>query len=142
MKNESIIDLNWFLREKEKAFLNYLVKKKMNITLERKRLFRIIATNKDHFSVQDIINLSKKSNHPSGRATVYRTINILTELGLLKKVDVKDGKILYENIEYKHNHLSCSKCGKVIEFYSQEIEIRLARYTKNTPLSHFIMDFR
>ncbi|HOV15077.1 MAG TPA: transcriptional repressor, partial [Spirochaetota bacterium] len=95
------------------------------ITLERKSLFKIIATNKLHFSIQDILSISEKSSQPSSRATVYRTINILVDLGLLKKVDTKNGKTYYENIEYKHNHLCCSKCGKIIEFYSQEIEKKL-----------------
>ena len=125
MKNENLIDLNWFLKEKEKIFLEHLLKNKMNITLERKQLFKIIATNKLHFSINDIVNLAKKSNYPSSRATVYRTINILSDIGLLKKIEIKKGKACYENIEYKHNHLCCNKCGKIIEFYSQEIEKKL-----------------
>ncbi|HPO49403.1 MAG TPA: Fur family transcriptional regulator [Spirochaetota bacterium] len=125
MKNKNLIDLNWFLKEKEKIFLDYLTKNKMNITLERKNLFKIIATNKFHFSINDLIELSKKSNFPSSRATVYRTVNILSEIGLLKKIESQNGKTYYENIEYKHNHLCCSKCGKIVEFYSQDIEKRL-----------------
>jgi Fur family ferric uptake transcriptional regulator len=59
-----------------------------------------------------------------GQTTVYRTLRLLTEAGLAREVRFGDGRAHYEH-NYKHqhhDHMICSECGKIIEFYSPELE--------------------
>ena len=59
-----------------------------------------------------------------GQTTVYRTLRLLTEAGLAREVRFGDGRAHYEH-NYKHphhDHMICSQCGKIIEFYSPELE--------------------
>ena len=65
------------------------------------------------------------AGHPTvGHTTVYRTLKLLTEAGLAREVRFGDGKTYYEH-HYNHDHhdhLICTECGKIIEFFSAEIE--------------------
>ena len=59
-----------------------------------------------------------------GQTTVYRTLQLLTDAGLAREVRFGDGRAHYEH-NYKHehhDHMICSECGKIIEFYSPELE--------------------
>jgi Fur family ferric uptake transcriptional regulator len=58
------------------------------------------------------------------RATVYRTLNTLVEVGLLRKIDMGDRQALYEPTEGRehHEHMICVRCGEILEFVEPEIE--------------------
>ena len=65
----------------------------------------------------------KEKNIPVSRATVYRTLNILKEMGLVNEVIKYRNKTIYEiSLKQHHDHLICTKCGSIIEFSEEEIE--------------------
>jgi Fur family ferric uptake transcriptional regulator len=65
----------------------------------------------------------QKKNLPVSRATVYRTVGILKEMGLINEVIKFSNKTIYEvSLKQHHDHLICTKCGKIIEFSEEEIE--------------------
>src|SRR6201989_702730 len=75
-------------------------------------------------SNEDLYQLVKKEDPTVGQTTVYRTLKLLTEAGLAREVRFGDGRAHYEH-NYKHqhhDHMICSECGKIIEFYSPELE--------------------
>jgi Fur family ferric uptake transcriptional regulator len=66
----------------------------------------------------------QKRRSTVGQTTVYRTLKLLTEAGLAREVRFGDGRTHYEH-NYKHqhhDHMICSECGKIIEFFSAELE--------------------
>src|SRR5678816_1292870 len=69
--------------------------------------------------------MSEKKQDPTvGQTTVYRTLKLLTEAGLAREVRFGDGRAHFEH-NYKHqhhDHMICSECGKIIEFFSAELE--------------------
>src|SRR5678816_4516897 len=69
--------------------------------------------------------MSEKQEDPTvGQTTVYRTLKLLTEAGLAREVRFGDGRAHYEH-NYKHqhhDHMICSECGRIIEFFSAELE--------------------
>lgn len=72
-----------------------------------------------HLSAEDVYNIVKKQHPDIGLATVYRTLDLLSELEVLTKMDFGDGRSRYELNEgdvHQHHHLICLGCGTVKEF--------------------------
>jgi Fur family ferric uptake transcriptional regulator len=96
-----------------------LKKRKLRITSQRENIFSFFEEHRgEHFTPDELYKLlSRRSGHMS-KATVYRTIEMLTEMDLLVKIDLDDGFERYEIKEEKghqHHHLICTNCGKVYE---------------------------
>lgn len=99
-------------------------------TITRETILETLESTIEHLSPEDIYNKVKIHYPTIGLATVYRTLKILVELGLVHKLDFSDGRKRYElaeNISNKthHHHLVCTSCGKIIDysdFLSDEIE--------------------
>ncbi len=107
---------------KEK-FKKYLKEKGLRYTRQRENVLRKILETKGHFEIEDIVLDFKKQNLDVSRSTVYRTLNILKELRIVNEVIKYKNKTLYEvALKEHHDHLVCEKCGKIIEFHSEEIE--------------------
>lgn len=110
--------------EKQK-FREFLKTKKLKLTKEREEIFNEIFDIKKHFDPEELfINLKKKEAKAS-RASVYRTIPLLIEGGFIEEVERVDRHAHYEKVseDRHHDHMICTKCGKVIEFYSPTLEM-------------------
>ena len=100
----------------------------LRLTLPRKIILNILEEAKHHLSADDIYAQLHKDYSSVGFATVYRTLDLLTRLGLINKFDFGDGRARYElRINKKHHHhLICKLCGKVIDykdFVDEETEL-------------------
>ena len=112
-----------FQTEKE-IFLNHIQKAGLRRTTQRDLILEIFLRTEEHLSSEDLYWLVQKQDPSVGHTTVYRTLKLLTEAGLAREVRFGDGKTYYEhhyNHEH-HDHLICTECGKIIEFFSAEIE--------------------
>lgn len=75
----------------------------------------------EHLSAEDVHSILRENRSEIGLATVYRSLELLSELNILQKLDFGDGRSRYEvndakPKEHQHHHLICLKCGKVKEF--------------------------
>ncbi|HBD64055.1 MAG TPA: transcriptional repressor [Clostridiales bacterium] len=91
-------------------------------TTQRILVYDILAENKDkHLSTEEIYELIKHKNPKMGIATIYRTLQLFEETGLVYKHNFDDGCSRYEilspnsNEIHQHHHLVCKKCGEIIE---------------------------
>lgn len=84
------------------------------ITPERKLLLRIISENA-HLDASEIYQLAKRENTKISLSTVYRTVRILEELGLVEASELGEDHYHYEVRLSEHYHLICLGCGKVVE---------------------------
>lgn len=94
------------------------------LTPQRMRIVEAVLAEEDkHLSADDIYTILRE-NHPEiGIATVYRTLEILRELGIVNQLTFEEGVSRYEySAREHHHHLVCLKCGKVIEFSNDELE--------------------
>lgn len=94
----------------------------------------LLEKEKDHLSAEEIYMLVKAKNTGIGLATVYRTLEILTELQVINKLTFQDGIARYDlnlnNEKHQHHHLLCMKCGKIEEVKNDmllEIEQEIER---------------
>lgn len=90
------------------------------LTTQRRAILDTIMENSDkHLSSEDIYDLVRKKCPEIGLATVYRTLQIFEELGLIYKLDFNDGRVRYDvyngTSDHQHHHLICIGCGAVIE---------------------------
>ncbi|MQB44351.1 Fur family transcriptional regulator [Rhizobium sp. ICMP 5592] len=103
----------------------------MRMTEQRKVIARIIESSEDHPDVEELYCRSVKVDAKISISTVYRTVKLFEDAGLLARHDFRDGRSRYETVpEEHHDHLIDLKSGEVIEFHSPEIEAlqeRIAR---------------
>lgn len=112
-----------FVKERE-IFLEHIQKAGLRRTAQRDLILDIFLRTEDHLTSEDLYWLVQKEDPNIGHTTVYRSLKLLTDAGLAREVRFGDNKTYYEhhyNQEH-HDHMICTECGKVIEFFSQEIE--------------------
>ena len=116
--------------------MNYIDKLKdilknegLRYTKQRQQVWDDIRRSSEHRDAEEIyiqINKASKSKHGEkvSRATVYRTIDVLVKNNLVRKMELGDGRALYEHKieEEHHDHIICVETGKIIEFYNEELE--------------------
>lgn len=97
-----------------------LVKSNYKITRQREVIFQALLNNKEeHLSPEELHAIVSKEDKDIGIATVYRTLLLFEELGIVYKLDFDDNRYRYELVDeaeqHHHHHLICQKCGKVLE---------------------------
>ena len=112
------------MREAEQLFSDFLEKKDLKLTSQRRTILHKAMQAHGHFSADELLKFSKKADSTISKATVYRTLVLLKESKILEEQDFGDGKKLYERAQGRkhHDHFVCIKCGKIIEFENEPIE--------------------
>ena len=109
---------------KEK-FLAFLEQKNLRITSQRRTIVDIVFGTDKHFNAEQLLEWAREIDESVSRATVYRTLPLLTESGLVHEMDFgKDYKIYDPNYadHPNHNHIICDDCDKVVEFESDQLD--------------------
>ena len=97
--------------------------KGVKLTDQRKVIAKVMSESNDHPNVDELYNRVSKIDSKISIATVYRTVKLFEESGILAKHDFKGGKARYEELnEGHHDHLIDIKSGEIIEFVDNEIE--------------------
>ncbi|MDP4180109.1 MAG: transcriptional repressor [Bacillota bacterium] len=104
-----------------------LKKKGCKLTPQRQVILKAIEEcSGKHLSAEDIYGIVKKTNPEIGMATVYRTILLFKEIGIVHKLDLDDGFGRYElnrqKSNHRHHHLICSVCNTVLEVEQDLLE--------------------
>ena len=99
------------------------IDKGVKLTDQRKLVAQIMSDSHDHPNVDELYKRVSKIDSKISIATVYRTVKLFEEAGILAKHDFKGGKARYEELsESHHDHLIDIKTGEIIEFVDEEIE--------------------
>ena len=99
------------------------VEKGMRMTEQRRVIARVLSAADDHPDVEELHQRSAEEDPRISIATVYRTVRLFEEAGILERHDFRDGRSRYEEVpENHHDHLIDLQSGKVIEFNNPKIE--------------------
>ena len=99
------------------------IAKGVKLTDQRKIIAKIMSDSQDHPDVDELYKRASAIDKKISIATVYRTVKLFEESGILAKHDFKGGKARYEELsEHHHDHLIDIKSGEIIEFVDEEIE--------------------
>ena len=115
--------------------------KRWRLTAERRSILREIHTIPSHFTAKELLSRMKKKRKEVSRATIYRTLELFQQEGLIEKVELGGLNSRYECISNRphHDHLICIGCGKIIEFQSPELEenqTRVCQLNRFHSISH------
>ena len=111
-------------KEEKEIFLEHIQKSGLRRTAQRETILEVFLRTEEHLSSEDLYRIVREEDPSVGQTTVYRTLKLLTEAGLAREVRLGDGRTYYEHhFDHEHHdHMICTECGEVIEFFSQEIE--------------------
>ena len=99
------------------------LRKGVKLTDQRKIIAKVMSVSNDHPDVDELYKRVSKIDSKISIATVYRTVKLFEEFGILAKHEFKGGKARYEELnESHHDHLIDIKSGEIIEFVDDEIE--------------------
>ena len=107
-----------------KKFMKVLRNENLKLTPQRVEIFREVCDSDEHREAEEIyLALRERDVHVS-RSTVYRTMNILYQHDLVRRMNIGDGKWRYEHWLdcHQHDHLICIRCGTIVEFMNPQIE--------------------
>ncbi len=97
--------------------------KGLRMTEQRRTIANVLETADDHPDVEELYNRAVAADPKISLATVYRTVKLLEESGILEKHEFGDGRARYETADRKHHdHLIDMNSGEVIEFVDPDIE--------------------
>jgi Fur family ferric uptake transcriptional regulator len=86
------------------------------LTDARRSLARLIADRDGHFTAAELVTAARARRPGVGRATVFRTLEVLAELGIVERLDLPNGEHAYVGCEPSHHHhVVCSRCGRTSE---------------------------
>ncbi len=105
-----------------KALAAYLEEHKLKRTKQREIILDAFLEAHDHVTSEELYRAIRSCNPRIGYTTVYRTMKLLVDAGLAQERHFADGIARYEIEHEHHDHLVCTKCGKIVEFECQMIE--------------------
>jgi Fur family ferric uptake transcriptional regulator len=105
-------------------FREFLYKKGLKFTKERQRILDEVFSFHGHFDPEELLRNMRSKDIKVSKASVYRTLPLLLESGLIEQVEKNDKHAHYEHTfgHEHHDHLICMRCGKVIEVFSPKLE--------------------
>ena len=119
------------MTDAEKSLEELCVERGMRMTEQRRVIARVLEASADHPDVEELYRRSSAVDARISISTVYRTVKLFEDAGIIERHDFRDGRSRYETVpDEHHDHLIDLKNGQVIEFHSPEIEAlqeRIAR---------------
>lgn len=98
------------------ALIDALDRAGYRLTAPRRGVAELVARRNGHFTAADIVDDARRRRPGIGRATVFRTLDLLTEVGVVERVDLPDGEHAYVGCEPSHHHhVICTSCGRTTE---------------------------
>jgi len=108
-----------------KKFMSFLESKNLRLTAQRRAIIDTVFNTEEHFTAEQLLGWARQKDRSVSRATVYRTLPLLTQSGLVREMDFgKDYKFYDPNYadHPHHSHIICGDCEKIVEFESEKIE--------------------
>jgi Fur family ferric uptake transcriptional regulator len=116
------------MKKEKKTLLDFIKNKNIiftiNLTKERTLLLKMIKDYNTHFDADELHDYIIKKGEKLSRATIYRSLALFAESGIINQTIRKRGRAVYELAlgQKHHDHLICIKCGNIIEFIDIDIE--------------------
>ena len=106
------------------TFQEHLGRRGLKLTRQREEILRALMAAQRHLGIEELYATLKKQDPAIGRATIFRTVKLLQECGLVAEVGSANGRSKFELKADRphHDHMICVECGRIIEFQSPMME--------------------
>jgi len=112
----------------------------LKLTPQRLAILEYLENNRSHPSAEDIYNALKPHFPSMSFATVYNTLEVLVEKGLVKEISVESTKKRFDSFTHPHHHFFCKSCKKIIDIENNQ-NITIPKELKDYELSEFQVIF-
>ena len=112
-------------RAAKQKFMEFLGQKNLRLTSQRQAIIDTVLGTEEHFTAEQLLDWSRRRDRSVSRATVYRTLTLLTESGLVREMDFGKHHKFYDPnyLDHpNHSHIICQDCDRIVEFDSEKIE--------------------
>ncbi len=84
-----------------------------NFSKQREEIKQAVLESQNHPTAEEVYHIVKKRNSTASLSTVYRNLNLLSELGMIRKIYMPNGCVRFDGVLYQHFHGVCIQCGRV-----------------------------
>jgi len=105
--------------------MDFLQRGKLRLTAQRRAIIESAFSTEEHFTAEQLLRWSRRRDKSVSRATVYRTLPLLTQSGLVREIDFGSDHTFYDPnyAEHPHHsHIICQECNAIVEFDSAQIK--------------------
>ena len=92
------------------------------VTTQRLAICKFIISRKDHPTADEIYKVLKKEYQSISLGTIYKTLHLLKEIGLIQELGFNEGSIRYDPNMELHINMVCSKCGKIYDYKAEKVK--------------------
>ena len=85
-----------------------------NFSKQREEIKQAVLESENHPTAEEVYHIVKQKHSTASLSTVYRNLNLLSELGMIRKIYMPNGCVRFDGALYQHFHSVCIKCGKVV----------------------------
>lgn len=110
-------------QSEREVLARYLEEHNLKHTKQRDVILEAFLGSRGHVTSEELYQLVREQNPNIGYTTVYRTMKLLADAGVAQERHFDDGVTRYELEQEHHDHLVCLRCGRIIEFECEEIEV-------------------
>lgn len=127
--------------KESKILRNLIDNTNLRLTKPRRLIFEELARLKKHVDAEEFLQHLLERGHKVSRATVYRNLEFLVEKGLVRKADFGESHFHYEIRGEHHDHMICTNCGKITEFFCESLELEQQKVAQeyNFTVTHHSM---
>ena len=111
--------------KKIQALRTFIAKEGLKNSRQRETIAQVFFESTEHIRVEELLQRVRQVDPKVSQATVYRTMKLLVDCRLAEARQFQDGQTRYEASDdegHHHDHLICTKCGKIVEFVDERIE--------------------
>ncbi len=115
--------------------------KKRN-TIQRSLIFQTMKELKKHITAEELYNIIAKKYDDISRTTVYRNLNLLSNTGEIRKIEIPGGADCYDYLIHKHYHMKCINCGNIFDVkmdFIEDLQDRITDTSGNEFIDHDII---
>ena len=101
----------------------YLTDNRLKVSYPRVKILEYLDTNRTHPTADEIYNELVKEVNTLSKTTIYNTMNAFSKAGIVRALTLDNNQTRYDFTTHDHGHFKCRKCGKIIDFYLNSLDV-------------------
>jgi Fur family peroxide stress response transcriptional regulator len=122
---------------KDNTIIDILLRNKLKVTPQRIAVLEAAYRLNNHPTAENIIDFIKKNHSHIAAGTIYKTLELFSEKGIIKKMLTESDVMRYDPVDKKHFHLYCAESDRIEDFYDNDLNVILDNYLAKKVIPNF-----